>query len=127
MLLAGDQLQRMTAIDTVGIAPTAPIYQVVLTIASVEPLVSDLFSVTLTPAVPVYLARVGPTTPKSIDQYLLRSITPTRAAERPSSPANAQQGAISLGKPTCFRGKVQRLVRPSTHFSRISPTVWPLA
>ena len=26
------------------------------------PLVSDLFSVTLTPAVPAYLARVGPTT-----------------------------------------------------------------
>ncbi len=29
-----------------------------------EPLVSDLFSVTLTPAVPAYLARFGPTTPK---------------------------------------------------------------
>jgi hypothetical protein len=61
MSLAGDQLQRMTAIDTAGIAPAAPIDQVVLTLASVEPLVSDLFSVTLTPAVPAYLARVGPT------------------------------------------------------------------
>jgi hypothetical protein len=38
MSLAGDRLQRMTAIDTVGIAPAAPIDQVVLTIASVEPL-----------------------------------------------------------------------------------------
>jgi hypothetical protein len=35
-----------------GIAPAAPIYEVVLTIASVEPLLSDLFWVTLTSAVP---------------------------------------------------------------------------
>jgi hypothetical protein len=32
-----------------GIVSAAPVYHVVLTIASVEPLVSDLFSVTLTP------------------------------------------------------------------------------
>jgi hypothetical protein len=50
-------------VEAAGIAPAAPVYQVVLTIASVEPLVSDLFSVTLTPAVPAYLACVGPTTP----------------------------------------------------------------
>jgi hypothetical protein len=30
-------------VEAAGIAPAAPIYQVVLTIASVEPLVSDLF------------------------------------------------------------------------------------
>jgi hypothetical protein len=38
-------------VEAAGIAPAAPIYEVVLTIASVEPLVSDLFWVTLTPAV----------------------------------------------------------------------------
>ena len=50
-------------LEAAGIAPAAPIYQFVLTIASVEPLVSDLFSITQTPAVPAYLARFGPTTP----------------------------------------------------------------
>ena len=38
--------------EAAGIAPAASVYQMVLTIASVEPLVSDLFSVTLTPAIP---------------------------------------------------------------------------
>ena len=57
----------------------APIYQVVLTIASVEPLVSDLFSVTLTPAVPAYLARVR--RHRSIEHAIcaIRSIRPKRA------------------------------------------------
>ena len=54
--------------EAAGIAPAAPVYQVVLTIASVEPLVSGLFSVTLTPAVPAYLACVGPTTPTGAGQ-----------------------------------------------------------
>ena len=79
MSLAGDRLRRMTAIDTVGIAPAAPIDQVVLTIASVEPLVSDLFLVTLTPAVPAYLARVGPTTPKRARRPFDASVDPTEA------------------------------------------------
>ena len=79
MSLAGDRLQRMTAIDTVGLAPAAPIDQVVLTIASVEPLVSDLFLVTLTPAVPAYLARVGPTTPTRARRPFDASVDPTDA------------------------------------------------
>jgi hypothetical protein len=46
--------QPMTApapigLEAMGTAPAAPIYQLVLTIPSVEPVVSDLFSVTLTP------------------------------------------------------------------------------
>jgi hypothetical protein len=54
-------------LEAAGIAPAAPIYQFVLTIASVEPLVSDLFSITQTPAVLAYLARFGPTTPELVD------------------------------------------------------------
>jgi len=68
-----------SVVEAAAIAPAAPVYQVVLTIASVEPLVSELFSVTLTPAVPAYLARVGPTTPKHRPRVLRASVDPTEA------------------------------------------------
>jgi hypothetical protein len=50
-----------------------------------EPRVSDLFSVTLTPAVPAYLARFGPTTPKRAGRLADTSVDPSdagRAARR---------------------------------------------
>jgi hypothetical protein len=58
------QLTACGKMEAAELAPVAPIPQVVLTIASLELLVSDLLSVTLTSAVPADLARVGPTTPK---------------------------------------------------------------
>jgi hypothetical protein len=57
------------------------------------------------------VARFGPTTPKQADPRVLRSIRPTRATERKCSSAAAGRGAWPLGKPTCRRGQVQRLVR----------------
>jgi hypothetical protein len=44
-----------------------------------ELLVLDLFSVTLTPAVPAYLARVGPTTPTRAWRLADASVDPTDA------------------------------------------------
>jgi hypothetical protein len=40
----------LSEVEAAGIAPAAPIYEVVLTFAFVEPLVPDRFWVTLTPA-----------------------------------------------------------------------------
>jgi hypothetical protein len=72
-------------VQAAGIAPVASIYQAILTIASAEPLVSDLSSVTLTPAVPAFFARFGPTTPT-------RARRPFDASVDPIAPSKLGKG-----------------------------------
>src|SRR5262249_34146456 len=69
-------LRPSPIIDTIPLTNVKAPGTIVL---DVEPLVSDRFSVTLTPAVPAYLARFGPTTPTRAGRLADASVDPTEA------------------------------------------------